>query len=59
MNVLEGTIESREFQGDSIVLRVRTAEEVLQVKAAPSKRLDVRTPVYLLISPENCRAVAV
>jgi len=57
VNVFEGNIESLEFHGDSLVLRVRIGTELLQVKASSSQKLEVGQNVYLSMHPEDCQAI--
>jgi len=57
VNVFEGDIESLDFQGDSMLLRVRVGTELLQVKVISSREMHVGEHIYLSISPKHCRAL--
>lgn len=57
VNVFGGDIESLDFQGDSILLRVRVSTELLQVKVVSYREMHVGEHVYLSISPKHCRAL--
>ncbi|MBA7666253.1 Spermidine/putrescine import ATP-binding protein PotA [subsurface metagenome] len=57
VNVFEGNIESLEFQGDSLVMRVRICTELLQVKSGSSQKLEVGQNISLSMHPEDCHAI--
>ncbi|OEU44821.1 MAG: hypothetical protein BBJ60_12475 [Desulfobacterales bacterium S7086C20] len=57
MNVFEGDIEILDFHGDSLVIRVRVGEELIQVKTDPDQQLHVGQHVYLVVSQDHCQAV--
>jgi len=58
VNIFEGDIESLEFQGDSLMLRVRVGTERLHVKALSSREIALGEHVVLVVRPKDCRAIA-
>lgn len=57
VNAFEGHIESLDFQGDVLVLRVRAGTELIRAKTGPSEELNIGQRVYLIVRPIHCQAL--
>ncbi|MFL6563609.1 MAG: ABC transporter ATP-binding protein [Burkholderiales bacterium] len=56
-NVLEGTVDTKVFLGESVDFRVKVKERLLQSRAHPSLGTRVGHPIYLSLDPEKCVAL--
>jgi iron(III) transport system ATP-binding protein len=56
-NVLEGTVDTKVFLGESVDFRVKVRHRVLQSRAHPSLGTRVGHPIYLSLDPEKCVAL--
>ncbi|HEY7240318.1 MAG TPA: ABC transporter ATP-binding protein [Burkholderiales bacterium] len=56
-NVLEGTVDTKVFLGESVDFRVKVNERVLQSRAHPSLGTRVGHPIYLSLDPQKCVAL--
>jgi len=56
-NVLEGTVDTKVFLGESVDFRVKVKERVLQSRAHPSLGTRVGHPIHLSLDPEKCVAL--
>jgi len=56
-NVLEGTVDTKVFLGESVDFRVKVKDRVLQSRAHPSLGTRVGHPIYLSLDAEKCVAL--
>ena len=56
-NVLEGTVDTKVFLGESVDFRVKVRQRVLQSRAHPSLGTRVGQPIYLSLDAEKCVAL--
>ena len=56
-NVLEGTVDTKVFLGESVDFRVKVKERVLQSRAHPSLGTRVGHRIYLSLDAEKCVAL--
>jgi iron(III) transport system ATP-binding protein len=56
-NVLQGTVHTKVFLGESIDFEVKVAERTLLSRAHPSLGTRVGHPIYLSLDPEKCVAL--
>ena len=56
-NVLEGTVDTKVFLGESVDFRVKVRDRVLQSRAHPSLGTRVGHPIYLSLDAEKCVAL--
>jgi iron(III) transport system ATP-binding protein len=56
-NVLEGTVDTKVFLGESVDFQVRVKERNLLSRAHPSLGTRVGHPIYLSLNPEKCVAL--
>src|SRR5689334_17897339 len=56
-NVLEGTVDTKVFLGESVDFRVKVKERVLQSRAHPSLGTRVGHRIYLTLDAEKCVAL--
>ena len=56
-NVLQGTVDAKDFLGDYLDFHVKVGELVLLAKAHPSLRTPTGDPIYLHMKSEKCVAI--
>jgi iron(III) transport system ATP-binding protein len=56
-NVLEGTVETKVFLGESVDFQVKLKDRTLISRAHPSLETRVGQPIYLCLDPEKCVAL--
>jgi iron(III) transport system ATP-binding protein len=56
-NVLEGTVDTKVFLGESVDFQVKVKERNLLARAHPSLGTRVGHPIYLSLNPEKCVAL--
>jgi iron(III) transport system ATP-binding protein len=56
-NVLEGTVDTKVFLGESVDFQVKVKERNLLSRAHPSLGTRVGHPIYLSLNPEKCVAL--
>jgi len=56
-NVLEGSVDTKVFLGESVDFRVKVRQRRLQSRAHPSLGTRVGHPIYLSLDPEKCVAL--
>jgi iron(III) transport system ATP-binding protein len=56
-NLLEGTVDTKVFLGESVDFRVKVRERVLLSRAHPSLGTRVGHPIYLSLDAEKCVAL--
>ena len=56
-NVLEGTVDTKVFLGESVDFQVKVKERALLARAHPSLGTRVGQPIYLSLNPEKCVAL--
>jgi iron(III) transport system ATP-binding protein len=56
-NLLEGTVDTKVFLGESVDFRVKVRERVLLSRAHPSLGTRVGHPIYLSLDPQKCVAL--
>jgi len=56
-NVLEGSVDTKVFLGESVDFRVKVKERLLQSRAHPSLGTRVGHPIHLSLDPEKCVAL--
>jgi iron(III) transport system ATP-binding protein len=56
-NVLEGTVDTKVFLGESVDFQVKVKERLLLSRAHPSLGTRVGHPIYLSLDPEKCVAL--
>jgi iron(III) transport system ATP-binding protein len=56
-NVLEGTVDTKVFLGESVDFQVKVKERSLLSRAHPSLGTRVGHPIYLSLNPEKCVAL--
>jgi iron(III) transport system ATP-binding protein len=56
-NVLEGTVDTKVFLGESVDFQVKVKERALLSRAHPSLGTRVGHPIYMSLNPEKCVAL--
>jgi len=56
-NLLEGTVDTKVFLGESVDFQVKVKERALLSRAHPSLGTRVGHPIYLSLDPEKCVAL--
>jgi iron(III) transport system ATP-binding protein len=56
-NVLEGTVDTKVFLGESVDFQVKVKDRALLSRAHPSLGTRVGHPIYLSLDPEKCVAL--
>ena len=56
-NVLQGTVDTKVFLGESVDFQVKVGERPLLSRAHPSLRTQVGHPIFLSLDPEKCVAL--
>ena len=56
-NLLEGTVDTKVFLGESVDFRVKVKDRVLLSRAHPSLGTRVGHPIHLSLDPEKCVAL--
>jgi iron(III) transport system ATP-binding protein len=56
-NVLQGTVDTKVFLGESVDFQVKVGERPLLSRAHPSLRTQVGHPIYLSLDPDKCIAL--
>jgi iron(III) transport system ATP-binding protein len=56
-NVLQGTVDTKVFLGESVDFQVKVKERLLLSRAHPSLGTRVGHPIYLSLDPEKCVAL--
>jgi iron(III) transport system ATP-binding protein len=56
-NVLQGTVDTKVFLGESVDFQVKVKERLLLSRAHPSLATKVGHPIYLSLDPEKCVAL--
>ena len=56
-NILQGTVHTKVFLGESVDFEVKLGERVLLARAHPSLATRVGHPIYLSLDPEKCIAL--
>ena len=56
-NVLEGTVDTKVFLGESVDFQVKVRDRALLARAHPSLGTRVGHPIYLSLNPEKCVAL--
>ena len=56
-NVLQGTVDTKVFLGESVDFQVKLGDRMLMSRRHPSLRTQVGHPIYLSLDPEKCIAL--
>ena len=56
-NILEGTVDTKVFLGESVDFQVKVKQRALLARAHPSLGTRVGQPIYLSLNPEKCVAL--
>ena len=56
-NVLEGTVDTKVFLGESVDFQVKVKDRALLSRAHPSLGTRVGQPIYMSLNPEKCVAL--
>jgi iron(III) transport system ATP-binding protein len=57
-NVLQGTVDAKDFLGDYLDFHVKVGDVVLTAKAHPSLRTPTGDAIYLRMKADKCVAIA-